>query len=411
MKSHSRFDVSKFNLMIATYNEATPERNLPEVSSYEHFCAAYPVTDREFLRSAGEDLLKRGQLTGCYIVSTSGTTSTPVVMANRIWKNPTDDSYPRQFYNFISENIFRSEDVIANLFFPGGFGLLYEGACRFLEPTGATILPIGRMDSFQNDRPHFQLFQRLGLNTLIGSPSSIVEFARNSAQFSVNINIRKVVFSSEAFYPSKREYIRSIWPAASFYSLYGATEFGLACVGLPTFETNRHHLFEDWFVVEVDNDDNLYITDLKGPLVPIIRYRIGDRGSLVSLPDGSSQLELRGRSDNAFNCGGALIKFETIVQKIRHAGVSVHADDRNIQLILRSGESGQDQMDIVLDLDISENSEIAKSVLAEVSSIKEISEDIRRGAVQLNVLGRDKIHTSRRSKRPAVVDLREISAI
>lgn len=405
---HSGFDSLKFNAMIRDYNQSGAGGTFEEVCDYEDFCSKYPLTHRDDLRAASEKLVEDNRLSGCYVVSTSGTTSTPLVMANRIWKKPSEDSYPKQFYDYLVEHVFAPEDVVANLFFPGGFGLLYEGTCRFLEPIGVTILPIGRLDSFENDHAHFQMFRRLGLNTLIGSPASIVEFAQTAQKLGVQLDIRKLVFSGESFYPRKREYIGWLWPSAQFYSLYGATEFGLACIGTPKNKPSHHHLFEDWFFMETDGEDNIYVTDLKGPLIPIIRYRVGDQGSLVKRRDGSTQLVLRGRSDNAFNCGGALIKYETVCEKVRNTDMLASARDSDVQLILQSGSSGQDVLKVVLDLEIEDDHEIARSVWRSVCSIKEIAEDVERGAIELHVHGRTEMVVSSRSKRPAVLDLRYV---
>ncbi len=410
MKSHSRFDVERFNHMVADYHEDDPQCTLMQVSSYEDFCRKYPLSAREDLREVSETLLNNGKLAGCYVVSTSGTTSAPLMMANRIWKKSTEDCYPIQFFQYLVENVFTPDDVVANLFFPGGFGLLYEGACRFLEPIGGTVLPIGRLDSFEHDHAHFDVFRRLGLNALIGTPASIAEFAQASQEAGVELDVRKLVFSGESFYPAKRKWIRDIWPNVEFYSLYGATECGLVAVGTPKDRDEQHFIFEDWFMLEEAADGGLYVTDLKGPLIPIIRYRIGDSGSLVKLDDGSTQLRLKGRSDASFNCGGALIKHETVVEKVRGVSGLEDVSVNDVQVILTNGAKGEDILKVVVNHQAADGEDLLRKLWDKVHSIKEIAEDVGRGAVELLTAGPPDLVVTRRTKTPMVIDYRHEDA-
>lgn len=407
MIAHSNFDPARFNAMVRAYAESDVPGAFREVSGYNEFCTTYPLTSRDSLRAVSGYLVQEHDLSDCYVVSTSGTTGEPLMLVNRIWRDASDGSYPLQFFEYLLANVFAPGDVVANLCFPGGLGLLYEGMCKVLEPMGLTILPIGRMDSFSNDRAHFEMFRRLGLNTLVGSPSSIAEFARAAHAQDIHLDIDKLVFSAESFHASKREFVTTLWPQARFFSLYGATEFGLACVGTPNHAPGHHHVFEDWFFFEAGTDGSLYVTDLKGPLVPIIRYRIGDRGSLVIGKDGATQLVLGGRCDSSFNFAGALLKYESICERIRTAPIPDSARGADIQLILHSTAGGKDVLTIVLDHGFAEDDETSRGVWNAVHDIRDIREDIGRGVVELQVRDRSNFHLTRRSKRPDVVDLRD----
>ncbi len=411
MIAHSKFDTEKFNRMISAYRDRGMPGNYPEVSDYNEFCANYPLSERDNLRAMSEHVVDQQEFADCYVVSTSGTTHAPLMLINRIWQDASDDMYPKQFFDYLMEHVFAPGDVVANLCFPGGLGLLYEGMCKVMEPMGVTILPIGRMDSFTNDHTHFGLFKRLGLNTLVGSPSSIIAFAKTVQKLNIDLPIKKLVFSAESFHPSKRNLVKSIWPEAQFYSLYGATEFGLACVGHPSLSSGNHYLFEDWFFLEADEDDNLYVTDLKGPLIPIIRYKIGDRGSLVAGEDGSTQLVLGGRCDSSFNFAGALLKYEAICEIIRSVPHPEMSGSAEIQLQLHSTEDGRDVLSVVLDHEFPADGEISRSIWDVVHSMRDIREDVGRGVVELRVRDRASIHVTNRSKRPDIVDFRDRETI
>lgn len=400
---HSRFDADRFNVMARFYTE-TYGRAFPEVADYAEFARAYPTTTRDDLRAISEGLVAGGGLQNCYVVSTSGTTSEPLILVNRIWREADEDSYPKQFFDHLFEHVFTSGDVVANLCFPGGLGLLYEGMCTVMEPMGLTILPLGRLDSFKNDRTHFELFRKLGLNTLVGSPASITEFARTATALGVRLDIAKLVFSAESFHTSKRDAIRRSWPEAAFYSLYGSTEFGLAAVGTPDLPSDHHRLLDDWFMIECDADGTLYVTDLKTPMVPVIRYRIGDSGTLTTGSDGSTRLIIRGRCDSAFNFAGALLGFEELRNRVRAAATDDPACDADLQLVLATDAEGRDVLTVVLEHDLAAPS--ARAIRDAIRAHPSIAEDLVRGVVDLDVRGREHLRTTRRGKRPNIVDLR-----
>ncbi|MEL0638866.1 hypothetical protein V6259_19260 [Marinomonas sp. TI.3.20] len=220
------------------------------------------------------------------------------------------------------------------------------------------------------------------------------------------MNIKKLIFSGESFYPAKREYIRNIWPDAEFYSLYGATECGLVAVETPKDQESLHFIFEDWFMLEEGIDGSLYVTDLKEPLIPIIRYCIGDKGQLIKMKDGTTKLLLKGRNDTSFNCGGALIQHESIVKKIRNISEMANLGEDDVQIILKNGENGKDILKIVVNHDASNKPDMIYKIRDMVCSIKEISEDVNRGAVELLVNGPLNLIITRRNKTPQIIDYR-----
>ncbi|KZL24688.1 hypothetical protein [Pseudovibrio sp. WM33] len=407
MIAHSKFDTQKFNTMVCAYRESGMPGDYPEVSDYEEYCAKYPLSERDNLRAMSERVVEKQEFADSYVVTTSGTTQAPLVLVNRIWQDTSDNTYPKQLFDYLIEHVFAQGDVVANLCFPGGLGLLYEGMCKILEPMGCTVLPVGRLDSLTNDYTHFELFERLRLNTLVGSPCDLIAFAKTAQKYNINLPIKKLVYAGEHFYPAKRDLVKSIWPEADFYSLYGATEFGLACVGHPNLSASHHYVFEDWFFLETDEDGNLYVTDLKGPLIPIIRYKIGDRGTLVTGEGGSTQLALYGRSDSFFNLGDAMLRYEAVCETIRSATLPDMARNAEIQLHLHSATDGKDVLTVVLDHDFPENGEVSRGVWEAVHSMKDIRWDVGRGVVELRVRDRASIHITNRSKRPDIVDLRD----
>ncbi|WPX15905.1 hypothetical protein RHM58_17485 [Pseudomonas sp. 10S4] len=144
IKSRTSFDIEKFNKMIGEYAEQGYPLDLPTVTGYDDFVHKYPPLSKKALMQVSDTLIDAGKLQHCYVISTSGTTSAPLVLASRIFQRVTEDSYPYQVRGFMAEHVFCAEDTVVNLLTAGCLGYNYEGMCRMLEPIGSTVLPVGR---------------------------------------------------------------------------------------------------------------------------------------------------------------------------------------------------------------------------------------------------------------------------
>ena len=100
-------------------------------------------------------------------------------------------------------------------------------------------------------------------------------------------SIKRIFTSSEYLEPNMRQFIRQTFDAELF-DIYGCTE-----IKEVAWECQNHkgyHINEDEVFVESVNDFNslkqgeigdIILTDLRNKAMPLIRYRIGDRGSLI----------------------------------------------------------------------------------------------------------------------------------
>ncbi|WP_436715010.1 hypothetical protein U8335_19870 [Roseiconus lacunae] len=116
-----------------------------------------------------------------------------------------------------------------------------------------------------------------------------------------------------------------------FWNDYGSAEFGsIAC------DCRRHdgmHVFDDFFIVEVVDDDgnplddhevgNVVVTDLMNHTMPMIRYQIGDLGSLDHSPcpcgRQSPRLNVLGRIGDVLH---------DVEGKVRHADLVLEQIER-----------------------------------------------------------------------------------
>ncbi|WP_339433601.1 hypothetical protein [Pseudomonas sp. EA_65y_Pfl2_P78] len=347
IKSRTSFDIDKFNKMVGEYAGLDYPLNFPTVTGYEDFVQKYPPLSKKTLMEVSDTLIDAGKLKQCYVIATSGTTSSPLVLASRIFQRVTEDSYPYQVRGFMAEHVFCADDTVVNLLTAGCLGYNYEGMCRMLEPIGSTVLPVGRPDVMNNMPSLLATMGRFNANVLVGSPTGIIQVAQAAEKLDVDLAITKIVFVGEAFHLGKREYIQRLWPKALFYSVYGATELGFAAVSTPAMEPHLHLILSDWFFMEQTDAGELLVTDLKAPVVPIIRYRIGDVGVLTQEEDNHYYLKIGQRVAEEFSLGGHRISLTLIEQALVAAAVPSEA----FQVRLSTTDAGKDCVTVLVDIE------------------------------------------------------------
>ncbi|WP_223529335.1 hypothetical protein [Pseudomonas sp. BF-B-26] len=347
IKSRTSFDIEKFNKMVGEYAEQAYPLDLPTVTGYDDFVQKYPPLSKKALMEVSDALIDANKLKHCYVISTSGTTSAPLVLASRIFQRVTEDSYPYQVRGFMAEHVFCADDTVVNLLTAGCLGYNYEGMCRMLEPIGSTVLPVGRPDVMNNMPSLLATMRRFNANVLVGSPTGIIQVAQAAEKLDVDLAITKIVFVGEAFHLGKRGYIQRLWPKARFYSLYGATELGFAAVNTPAMEPHQHLILSDWFFMEQTDAGELLVTDLKAPVVPIIRYRIGDVAELTQGEDNHYYLKIGQRVAEEFSLGGHRISLTLIEQAL----VAANAPSEAFQVRLSTTDAGKDCVTVLVDVE------------------------------------------------------------
>ncbi|MHC8393620.1 AMP-binding protein [Pseudomonas sp. LB3P93] len=349
IKNRTSFDIDKFNKLVGEYAEQDYPLNLPAVTGYDDFVQKYPLLSKKALMKVSDTLIDAGKLKQCYVISTSGTTSSPLVLASRIFQRVTEDSYPYQVRDFMAEHVFCADDTVVNLLTAGCLGYNYEGMCRMLEPIGSTVLPVGRPDVMNNMPSLLGTMKRFNANVLVGSPTGIIQIAQAAQALDVDLAITKIVFVGEAFHMGKRDFVQRLWPGAQFYSIYGATELGFAAVNTPAMEPHQHLILSDWFFMEQTDAGELLVTDLKAPMVPIIRYRIGDVGELTQGEDERYYLKIGQRVAEEFSLGGHRISLTLVEQALHAAGVLTEA----FQVSLSTTDGGKDCVTVLVDVEAS----------------------------------------------------------
>lgn len=415
-QNYSKFNCDRINKLLSYYHQQTNNLNLPkQISDYKDFCDKIPVLNDVGLTQQVNDFQRLGLLKNCTFTTSSATSGKYKLLAQRIGRvvAPTPDNYPFQLVTMLSKlKVFHSEDIVANLFSAGGMSMLFDGSNRILEMCNASVLPIGRLDEHENALPTYLKFMvDLSVNTLFGTPSSIVQCANALQDAKLHLDIKKVVFVGEMFTDVKRAYTQHFFPKMEIYGMYGQTETGVVGIHTPACDADLYHLLTDFFFIEITSHGEILITDLTMPLLPLFRYYVGDLGELnegsCSCKSSLPTLLLKGRCDKKFNYMGNLISYEKIKQIISEN----YGKRIDIQIQLASDNQGNDLLNIIVDDDEAHLSSIKKKLMNALCGVDEINEGIQKGVGKINFFCRDHFSISHRLKLPLIFDTRSKKAI
>lgn len=152
--------------------------------------------------------------------------------------------------------------------------------------------------------------------TLSGYPSVLAELARASLEGSLSIRPRRVVTSAEPLLQEQRATMEQAW-GITVANVWAASEGGPLAVGC--FQEAGMHLTEDQIIFEPLSEDGtacppgqpadkVLITNIFNHALPLIRYELEDRITLIDRPCrcGSTLrriADIQGRFDELFDYG------------------------------------------------------------------------------------------------------------
>lgn len=195
-------------------------------------------------------------------------------------------------------------DTVANLFVAGNLWSSFLAVSEAAKALGVTHLPIAGTSD-----PAFALdaMRRFKADAVIGLPSSLVSLAESPE--ARGLRVRKVFYGGEHMSPAMRRVLRRRWGASLIRSAgYASVDAGLIGFQCPSCEGGVHHAAQGLQKVELAAGE-IVSTNLVRRLMPVIRYRTGDRGRWLKGPcpcgHPSPRFELLGRMDDRVNVGGA----------------------------------------------------------------------------------------------------------
>jgi phenylacetate-CoA ligase len=132
-----------------------------------------------------------------------------------------------------------------------------------------------------NDIYHY--IKRKKPSVIFGYVSSLLLFAQYIEENNIDIKIPTIVQMAEMIYPDQIEYIEK-YLNGKFFRHYGARD--AIAMGIECFNRNGLHANMDTLFIEIlknnkeilEEDGEIFITDLYSFGMPLIRYQIGDVG-------------------------------------------------------------------------------------------------------------------------------------
>ncbi|WP_369601985.1 hypothetical protein AAIA72_03080 [Hahella sp. SMD15-11] len=238
----------------------------------------FPVLDKKTVKANPLDFVsERFPLRSLFRLNTSGTTGTPLDIY-------TNAEYRTLHYAFFSR-LRRHYGLTKHSRRATFFG-------RIIMPAAASKPPFWRYDRPQRNLlcssyhlseahlPHYaRKLEQFWPDEIIGYPSSLYVLARflvNHPEYSVN---PKVVFTtSETLFDHQRETIARAF-RAPVVNQYGCTEMAFFA---SEYECGKLHVHPEHGWLECTDVGELLATGFVNRVMPLIRYKVGDSGEVVT---------------------------------------------------------------------------------------------------------------------------------
>lgn len=238
--------------------------------------------------------------------------------------------------------------VVINCLTPGEMQGAFQYAAAIVQHIGARLLPAGALMGIQRIAG---LIHAQAADALICTPSFAAALFNHADVDEAQLrSLRWLYYIGEPCRQPLREQLARDWPALNVRSLgYSSTETGPIGFQCAHLAHGFYHLHADAMLLEVVDPLSLRVlpdgetgefllTPLLPDHVPLLRYRIGDRGRVLGRQSkcacGSALpiLELEGRVETSIKLGGAIITQRQVLSVLAEALPELHASDFQVQI-------------------------------------------------------------------------------
>jgi len=216
---------------------------------------------------------------------------------------------------------------------------------------GCTSFPIGLLNSKQEISGLVSIIEKHNIDTLITTPSLIENFIEVQKQAAQPVkSLKRIITSGEYLPTTLREQVNKLF-GAKIYSSYGSSE---GFIGIECDHANGFHFDPEKIIIETLNEKTLKptpktgiisITALESEAVPLVRYALGDLGSIDQspCPCGSKlpRVMWKGRVNKNFVVAGAVNIYPyQIYEALAKAGVLIN----QCKIEITNISAGQDKL-------------------------------------------------------------------
>ena len=272
-----------------------------------------------------------------------------------------ENHYQREvFARFLQQQgVFEPGVVVLNLF----AGTLMYRACEifteFGELCGATVLPLTSVAPLEQA---YEIATRFQVNTIMGSTSRLLAFARFVACSGLQFQVDRAVFASEPLTPPIEDCLRSSLGLRELYGVYGSAETGVWGLSRAP-DLNRYAVPAELMHLE-EMEGKIVATNLVRYRHPVLRYEMGDTGTVTNSSSGSS-VQLLGREERSIELNGRVYGLSEIAILAKNS--------LDYQVVLR----GEEQLLLrVVGLDALALDELQaklKALIGEVATVESVS--------------------------------------
>ena len=238
--------------------------------------------------------------------------------------------------------------VVINCLTPGEMQGAFQYAAAIVQHIGARLLPAGALMGIARIAG---LIHAQAADALICTPSFAAALFNHADGSEGQLSSLKwLYYIGEPCHQPLREQLARDWPALNIRSLgYSSTETGPIGFQCAHLEQGFYHLHADAMLLEVVDPLSLraladgetgefLLTPLLPDHVPLLRYRIGDRGRVLGRQStcacGSALpiLELEGRVETSIKLGGAIVTQRQVLSVLAEKLPELHASDVQVRL-------------------------------------------------------------------------------
>jgi phenylacetate-CoA ligase len=239
-----------------------------------------------------------------------------------------------------------ADDVFVNGWSAGKMWGAHFLANSYADHAGCVAMNLGAMAKDEYD-PWLEFFRTRKVTAFGGTPSVLRLVFGHAREAGVKLpDLRSVLWLGEGWDPQLGEDLAAVAVNARRWGMFGSTETWVVATNTPDCAADTWHPLPSQLVC-VGEDEMLDFTTLNPRgLNPILRYRTGDAGRIVTCTCGDRALQVLGRRDGLIKYRGHLVNVADLVRDVgtipgvARAQLVVTGNDLLEVLVLPAGEAG-----------------------------------------------------------------------
>lgn len=313
--------------------------------------AAVPVMNKDDLQVALAHLQPRAHRGATWVFQSGGSTGAP-----QVGYAPTG-LYMAEVYEHWQP--LQPHDVFVNGWSAGKMWGAHFLVNSYVDHAGCVAMNLGAMSKDEYD-PWLEFFATRKVTAFGGTPSVLRLVFGHARDAGVKLpDLRSVLWLGEAWDRQLDDDLAAVAPNARRWGMFGSTETWVVATNTPDCAADTWHPLPSELVC-VGDDEMLDFTCLNPEVLnPVLRYRTGDAGQVVSCSCGDPRpaLKVLGRRDGLIKFRGHLLNVADTVGEIGALPGVARA-----QLVVSEASDGGAVLEVLLLATASSGPSLADSV-------------------------------------------------